>query len=334
MDVGLFLGTQHPEGADVGRAFDDHLVQTRAARDVGFSALWLAQHYLTYPDQFLQTTPLLARLAAEAGEMKIGTNILILPLHNVVDVAEQYATLDVICGGRLIMGVGLGYREVEYQNFGVDKRTRGQLFAEQIDALKLLWETDHASFSGQHVNFQDISIRPRPLQRPRPPIWIGAAADPAVKRAALMGDAWIATSVTTYSAIKEQLGFYHRCREEVGLPRNSQFAKCVELYVAETREKAMEEGGAYIAEKYRAYFSWGMGDNVPGESGKALSLEELARDRFVIGTPEDCIEACRAHRDELGCSHLIVRMNFPGMPQRNVINAIELFGREVLPHLH
>ena len=72
---------------------------------------------------------------------------------------------------------------------------------------------------------------------------------------------------------------------------------------------------------------------VPGESGKALSLEELARDRFVIGTPEDCIEACQAHRDELGCSHLIVRMNFPGMPQRNVINAIELFGREVLPHL-
>ena len=266
--------------------------------------------------------------------MKIGTNILILPLHNVVDVAEQYATLDVICGGRLIMGVGLGYREVEYQNFGVDKRTRGQLFAEQIDALKLLWETDHASFSGQHVNFQDISIRPRPVQRPRPPIWIGAAADPAVKRAALMGDAWIATSVTTYSEIKEHLGFYHRSREEAGLPRNSQFAKCVELYVAETREKAMEEGGAHIAEKYRAYFSWGMGDNVPGESGKALSLEELARDRIVIGTPEDCIEACRAHRDELGCSHLIVRMNFPGMPQRNVINAIELFGREVLPHLN
>ena len=166
MDVGLFLGTQHPEGADVSRALDDHLVQTRAARDVGFSALWLAQHYLTYPDQFLQTTPLLARLAAE------------------------------------------------------------------------------------------------------------------------------------------------------------------------TREKAMEEGGVHIAEKYRAYFSWGMGDNVPGESGKALSLEELARDRFVIGTPEDCIEACRAHRDELGCSHLIVRMNFPGMPQRNVINAIELFGREVLPHLN
>ena len=163
MDVGLFLRTQHPEGADVGRALDDHLVQTRAARDVGFRALWLAQHHLTCPDQFLQTTPLLARLAAE------------------------------------------------------------------------------------------------------------------------------------------------------------------------TREKAMEEGGTHIAEKYRVYFSWGMGDNVPGESGKALSLEELARDRFVIGTPEDCIEA---HRDELGCSHHIVRMNFPGMPQRNVINTIELFEREVPPRLN
>jgi alkanesulfonate monooxygenase SsuD/methylene tetrahydromethanopterin reductase-like flavin-dependent oxidoreductase (luciferase family) len=333
MDVGVFLGTQHPGDADMRRQFEDHLEQTRAIRDAGFDALWLAQHYLTYPDQFFQTTPLLARLAAETGDMTIGTNIFVLPLHRIIDVAEQYATLDIISGGRLIFGAALGYREIEYQHFGVEKKTRGRLFSEQIDALKVLWEEDDACFDGEFIKFENISIRPKPMQRPRPPIWIGAAANPAIKRAALKGEAWIATSVTTFSAIKEQVDFYHQARRDAGLPRNREFAKCVELYVAETREKAFEEGAPYMAKKYKAYYSWGMGKNVPGESGEDLPLEELVKDRFVIGSPEDCIRECLAHRDELGCSHLIVRMNFPGIPQENFLKAIRLFGAEVLPHI-
>jgi alkanesulfonate monooxygenase SsuD/methylene tetrahydromethanopterin reductase-like flavin-dependent oxidoreductase (luciferase family) len=105
--IGVFLGTQHPGDADMRRAFQDHLEQTRALRNEGYDAVWVGQHYLTYPEQFFQTTPLLARLAAEAGDMTIGTNLLLLPLHNPVDVAEQYATLDIVANGRFILGVGL-----------------------------------------------------------------------------------------------------------------------------------------------------------------------------------------------------------------------------------
>ncbi|MBT4934743.1 MAG: LLM class flavin-dependent oxidoreductase [Rhodospirillaceae bacterium] len=333
MDVGVFLGTQHPGEADMRQEFENHLEQTRAIRDAGFDALWLAQHYLTHPDQFFQTTPLLARLAAETGDMKVGTNILVLPLHNIVDIAEQYATLDIITGGRLIVGVALGYREKEYENFGVVKKTRGRLFSEQVDALKLLWEQDDACFEGEFINFEGLSIRPKSLQKPRPPLWIGAAANPGIKRAALKGDAWIATSMTTISAIKEQADYYRQVRKEAGLEPNKGFTKCVELYVAETREKAFEEGAPYLAHKYKAYYSWGMGKNVPGESGEDLSMEELVKDRFVIGSPEDCIKGCQAHRDELGCDHLLVRMNFPGIPQQHVMKAIRLFGEEVLPHI-
>jgi alkanesulfonate monooxygenase SsuD/methylene tetrahydromethanopterin reductase-like flavin-dependent oxidoreductase (luciferase family) len=333
MDVGIFLGTQHPGDVDMRQQFENHLVQTRAIRDAGFDALWLAQHYLTYPDQFFQTTPMLARLAAETGDMKIGTNIFVLPLHNIVDIAEQYATMDIISGGRLIFGVALGYRDIEYQTFGIEKKTRGRLFTEQIDALRTLWEEDEASFEGDFIKFEKLSIRPRPLQKPRPPIWVGAAANPAIKRAALKGEAWIATSVTTFSAIKEQVDYYRQVRKEAGLPKEGCFTKCVELYVAETREKAMDEGAPYMANKYKAYYSWGMGKNVPGESGEDLPLEDLVKDRFVVGSPEDCIRECQAHRDELGCDHLLVRMNFPGMPHENFMKAIKLFGEEVLPHI-
>ncbi|MBB3064252.1 MULTISPECIES: LLM class flavin-dependent oxidoreductase [Limibacillus] len=334
MDVGVFLGTQHLPDANIRQEFENHLVQTRAIRDAGFDALWLAQHYLTYPDQFLQTTPMMARLAAETGDMTLGTNIFVLPLHNIIDVAEQYATLDIITGGKLIFGAALGYRDIEYNNFGVDRKRRAKLFDEQIDALKLLWEEDNATFEGEFVKFENISIRPRPLQRPRPPIWLGAAADPAIKRAAIKGDAWIATSVTQYDAVKEQVGLYHQVRKDAGLPRHPEgITKCVELYCAPTKAEAMEMGAPFMANKYKAYYSWGMGKNVPGVSGEDLPLEELIKGRFVVGDPEECIAECQRHRDELECSHLLVRMNFPGMPLENVLKGIKLFGEEVLPHI-
>jgi len=333
MKIGVFLGTQHPQDVDVRRALQDHLEQTRALRDGGYDAVWVGQHYLTYPDQFFQTTPMLARLAAEAGDMTIGTNLLLLPLYNPVDVAEQYATMDVIADGRLILGVGLGYRQQEYDAFGVERTSRTRRFTESLELLKRLWTEDHVTFEGHFWRVKDASIRPRPLQRPRPPIWIGAAADPAVRRAAVLGDAWISTSLTTYSVIKEQLALYRRARAEAGLPPAAEYARCVELYVAEDRRRAFEESVPYIAAKYRSYYSWGMGKNVPGDSGETRSLEELARDRFVIGTPDDVIRECLRHRDELGVTHLIVRFNFPGMPRASVLNAIRLFGREVMPAL-
>lgn len=331
MKVGVFLGTQHPADTDMRRAFQEHLEQTRALRDAGYDAVWVGQHYLTHPDQFFQPTPLLARLAAEAGEMTIGTNLLLLPLFNPVDVAEQYATMDIIAGGRLVLGVGLGYRQQEYDAFAVDRATRTHRFEEALELLKRLWTEDHVTFEGRFWRVKDVSIRPRPLQRPRPPVWIGAAADPAVARAARLGDAWISTSVTTFSAIKAQVDVYRRARAEAGLPPAAEYAKCVELYVADDRRRAFEESVPYIAAKYRSYYSWGMGKNVPGESGESLALEELARDRFVIGTPDDVIRECLRHRDELRVTHLIVRFNFPGMSQANVLRAIRLFGKEVIP---
>jgi len=333
MKVGLFFGTQHYPDSDMRRKFEEHMEQARVIRDCGYDSLMIAQHYLTHPDQFFQTTPMLARLAAETGDMQIGTNILVLPLHNVVDIAEQYATMDIISGGRLIMGIALGYREAEYEAFGVDKKTRAKRFDEQIEALKLLWEQDDATYEGRFVNFKNISIRPKPLQKPRPPIWIGAAGDPAVKRAALLGDAWLASSVPTVSAVKEQLVMYHKTRADAGLPPAQEFCKCVELYVAETREKAFAEGAPYIMNKYRAYFAWGMGKNVTGESGENLPLDQLVKDRFIVGSPEDCIRDCLQHRDELGVTHLQIRMNFPGMPSEQFIHNLRLFAKEVLPHI-
>ncbi len=332
MEFGVFLGSQYAADEDIYAAFQGLVHQTRVIRDTGYDAIWLGQHFLSAPEQYLQTTPMLGRLAAETGEMKIGTNLLLLPLMNPVDIAEQYATMDVISGGRLILGVGLGYRDEEFNAFQLRRKDRVGRLEEGIEILRRLWTEDDVSFQGRHFTLDGVTIRPRPLQSPRPQIWIGATADPAIKRAARLGDAWIATSMTEWGEMKRQVDLFHETRREAGLTGKVDFAKCVEVFVGDDKESALREAEPYIGAKYAAYYRWGMGDNVPGESGAGIAdFADLTRNRFIVGGVKDVIEDCLYHRDVLGVTHLIVRLNFPGMSAELVERNIRRFGEEVIP---
>ena len=139
MRFGIALSVQHrPDDAQAAR-FAEHLEQVRVARAAGFHSVWASQHYLSDPFTYFQPVPTLARVAAEAEGLTLGTGILLLPLLQPVDVAEQLATLDVIAGGRLIVGVGLGYRDVENRAMQVDPRARVGRFEEALDVLERLW---------------------------------------------------------------------------------------------------------------------------------------------------------------------------------------------------
>jgi alkanesulfonate monooxygenase SsuD/methylene tetrahydromethanopterin reductase-like flavin-dependent oxidoreductase (luciferase family) len=114
MKVGLFINTQFPEGFNLKERVPEMVAQVRAAREAGFASLWFPHHWLTHPMQMLQITPVMSFVAAHAQGMTIGPNILILPPLNPVHVAEEAATLDVLTGGNYILGVGLGYRQPEF----------------------------------------------------------------------------------------------------------------------------------------------------------------------------------------------------------------------------
>ena len=132
MKVGLFINTQFPEGYDVAARVPEMVEQVRVARDAGFKSLWFPHHWLTYPMQMLQITPVMGYLAAHAQGMTIGPNILILPPLNPMHVAEEAATLDVLTGGNYILGIGLGYRQPEFDAFGVplsERSARGSMRA-------------------------------------------------------------------------------------------------------------------------------------------------------------------------------------------------------------
>ncbi len=332
MRFGIHLGSQHLPGDSVVERFKEHVEQVRLLRDLGFDSIWSGQHYLAHPLQFLQTVPLLSRLSAEAGDMSVGSDIVILTVQNPVDIAEQIATLDIMTGGHAIFGVGLGYRDAEFDAFGVDRRQRVSRFEEVLTVVRRLWTEESVTFEGRHFHFKDVRESLKPVQKPHPPIWMGATNDNAIRRAARLADAWILTTHASFPTLRRQIEVYKSALKEFGKPFPKELPRVPELYVAEDDETALRECREYLAHKYKAYVAWGQERDVPKEERLDVPFEELARDRFLIGGPERIIGEIERGHKELGINHWLFRVQWPGMPQKLVLKTMRILGEQVLPY--
>ena len=332
MKIGLYLGTEYTAREPMTARVEALLAQVRLARELGFDSVVAGQHYLSYPLQILQPIPFLGRVAAESGDMAIGTGILLLPLLHPVDVAEQIATLDTLCGGHFIFGVGLGYEQEEFNAFGIDRRTRRGRFEESLEIIKRLWTEDEVNFAGRYYTLEGVRPSHRPLQEPHPPIWIAANNHPAVRRAARDADAWFANPHAVHDTLAEQMAIYRAALDDAGKPVPGDVVVARELYVAKTREAAFREIRSPIERRYQAYLHHGQDAELPAGDRFTGSFEALARDRFIIGDPEDCIREIERYR-ALGFNYLIIDFHFSDLADDLAIRCIELFGREVAPHL-
>ena len=333
MKIGLYLATQFTPDTDVGLRLDDLLAQVRAAKANGFESLWAAHHFLTAPLQMLQPMPVLARLMAEAEGMRIGPNILVLPLLNPVIVAEEAATMDVLSGGRFILGVGLGYRDTEFGNLGIAKKSRVGRFNEAIEVMRKLWIEDKVTYRGRYFQLKDASISLKPKQAGGPPIWVAAVVDPAIRRAATIGDAWLITFYPTLKSLTGQLATYRETRAAAGLPPAAEYPLCRECYVGSDQATAFEDCRAQLEYKYGAYAAWGQDKALPGEESFSVPYEDLARDRFLLGSADDVVKEIKRYDEDLGVNYLVFRMQWPGMPQAKALEQIDRMGRDVIPRL-
>jgi alkanesulfonate monooxygenase SsuD/methylene tetrahydromethanopterin reductase-like flavin-dependent oxidoreductase (luciferase family) len=332
-ELGLLLSSQFPVGENASARFADQLEQVRMARDAGFDAVFASQHYLAHPFQYLHPVPVLSRVLAEAGEMRIGTSIALLALPSPVDVAEQLATLDVISEGRLTVGVGLGYRDVEFDAFGVPADRRLRRFLDNLDVVRRLWSDDDVTFEAEHVRLDHVPVALRPVQRPHPPIWMAGHTDAAIRRAARRGLPWIAAAAhvdDTY--LQHQVKVYRDACQEFG-HQDLDLPMLQELYVAPTQEQALDVVRRSLALKYRAYEQWGQDSVLPGHQSFDRDFEELRQGRFVIGDPQTCVERILTLVETVGPTHLLLRMQWPGMTQHEVLSNMQLFATEVMPAL-
>jgi len=331
--LGVYLNAQHPAADDPARRFAETVEQARLIRSLGFDSIWGGEHHATPGFHYFPLLPMLQRLAAEADGLWVGTNLILLPLHNPIEVAEVGAFLDVITGGRFLLGVGLGYRAEEFAIFGVPMTERVSRLTEGLEIIRRLWTEDHVTHRGRHWQLDDVTIRPRPLQRPRPPILVGSQVPAGIARAARIADGWLVVPVPTVDEFAKQAADFARARSAEGLPPSEHICRLLEVVCAPYEETAIRRAAPFLLEKYAAYLGWGLpGITIDSAAKPDVQLRQLAANRFALGSPAQVVEALlRQH--EAGVTHATMRVSWPGMRQDDILAGIELLGREVLPEV-
>ncbi|MGH7321121.1 MAG: LLM class flavin-dependent oxidoreductase [Candidatus Rokuibacteriota bacterium] len=221
------LGERTASLAEMGRYL-------RRAEALGFEAAVTIDHLLTTPPAYtctwLEPIALLSALAGLTERIRLGTMVLVLPLRNPVYFAKEWATLDVLSGGRSILGVGVGWAEEEFRLMGVPRAERGRRMEEGLELLQALWAGDHVSYQGRMYRVHDVTIEPKPVQKPHPPIWIGGGSQPfeqiygqhvtditpVLRRVARYADAWVPHSSATPDMVRRDWAVIERAAPEFG----------------------------------------------------------------------------------------------------------------------
>lgn len=231
MNIGvIFPQTEFPADPAAIREY------AQTAEALGFSHILAYDHVLganpdrpggwrgpyTHEDPFFDPFVLYSYMTAVTTTIAFVTGILILPQRQTAVVAKQAACLDILCGGRFRLGVGVGWNQVEMASLGQDFHTRGQRIEEQIEVLRRLWTEKLVLFNGRWHHLQDVGIKPLPLQRPIP-IWLGGHADPVLRRVARLGDGWFPNYRTAEQArpsldkLDAYLAEHGRSRADIGI---------------------------------------------------------------------------------------------------------------------
>lgn len=332
--VSLFLTNQQPLGSDQIRALDGQLSLVEEVRNHGWDGVIVGQHHLSDGLTQMQPAPFLGRISAVAGDMSLGVGINLLPLHNPVHVAETYATLDVLSHGRLIFGVGLGYRKVEYAAFGVDPKTKISRLDANLRIVRSLWAGESVTCDYPWCRLVEQQLSLVPVQRPGPPIWMAANSDRAVRRAARLADTWMINPHADFETVERQIGLFESERFAAGrAAKPLELPLMREVFCAPTRADAVAMAGPYLSEKYRTYARWGQDDVLPGNEDFTRPLDKLIENRFILGTPDDCATALLRWKQGYGVNHFVIRTDWAGMPPEVSTQSIRLLSDEVLPLL-
>jgi len=174
MKYGLIIRGQYPEGDDMRQRHKEDLEAARRAEELGYDVVAKGSHYSSYPFQYIQQIPYLAQVAMLAPKLRLLPGVVLLPLHSPLHVAEELASLDVMSDGKLIFGAGIGYREIEFNAFGTTLKSAGPRFEECLTAVKRLWTEDFVSMQASYFKLDGANCTVKPIQKPMPPVWIGA----------------------------------------------------------------------------------------------------------------------------------------------------------------
>jgi alkanesulfonate monooxygenase SsuD/methylene tetrahydromethanopterin reductase-like flavin-dependent oxidoreductase (luciferase family) len=327
INFAVLLDHQFPRHDRLADHLDSLIEITELARELRFDGIFGIHHFLAElrtPQPF----QLLARLIPHSGTMDLGTSVYVSTLSSPAQIAEELATLDQLSKGRVIFGAGVGYREEEFETFGISRSTRGARFVESLEVIRGLWSDDPFTFQGKfhHVNAQRSSVNP--FNNRHIPFWIGANTPKTITRAARIGDAWIASpNVKERWAIGNLKMFLEE--KECVAPGTAATARrpiCRELLIADSNEEARELADRFLKGEYVAYSKYDLEHFVE-------MFDDLMSKSFLIGSPASIAAKIRVLIDG-GFDYFIFRFFWSGMPYSIANESLRRFTSEVLPLVH
>jgi probable F420-dependent oxidoreductase len=337
----MLVNTQDPpDGRNIPRLYPEIFQEAELAEELGFDSLFVPEHHMM-PDGYLSAPAvLLAAIAARTKRIRLGTSILQLPEWHPIHVAEEFAILDNISQGRAILGVGLGLVEPEFKLFGVDIKDAVPLFNEQVRIIRQAWSQEKFSFAGRFFQLEDVSLTPRVVQSPHPPIWIGAMSEPALKRAGRLGMGWISDPLHHINVMKAWADIYRQAAAEHGNPAEVVLIR--DAWVAEDRSEVERVSWPTIRAYHLFYKNLGFFESgrfntewepwVRTISDEEWTFDRVAPNRLIAGEPAEVIDEIHRYRDTVGCEYIILYFRHPTGPDHaQTMKCIELFGKKVLP---
>ena len=340
MDFGIFLLLQSPTAKSHKEIFSRGTDLAKTADKLGFESVWCAEHHFSTYGYLSRPLMFASHLATQTEKIRVGSAVVVLPLHHPLIVAEEIATADLLSNGRLDIGLGRGYQVYEFERLGIKLEESRERFEEAVDILLLAFKGEPFSFNGKHFKFGETSIFPTPVQKPRPPIWVVGQSEESI----------VATAKRGFNLVSGGFG--------VSLERLKEFRKSFDdlLVDAEQKEniRVSTQRAVYVTKdeselpEIIEQARWNMRVTLSlrqglerVEKGHAQAIpfdnepsdEELIDRYFVMGTPATCIEKLSEIRDVMGLDHFNANFWFGNLEHKQVLRSMELFAKEVMPAL-
>ena len=330
------------------RLYEEMLEDACWAEELGFDSIWLTEHHFWYDGYCPSLLEAAAAMAAVTSKIKIGAGVILIALHDPLRVAEGAAVVDNISGGRFQLGVASGYREVEFDGFGVSARERGARVNESLDVMERAWRDEALCYSGRFYRYQDIPVTPKPVQRPIP-IWLGGMAPAVQRRAGRRG-----YNIMPVNPGPGAFKVYAESAREAGHDLSElKMAGVYDLWVDDSDEVRDEiepiirylygeQVGSWLTQRDEA------GDPVRfstplGRPGGQVDLSQWrpirdmwaqgSAQRMTIGTPQTVIqglEQLAAANPEM--NYICARIRWDGLPRTRIRRCMELLAKEVVPY--
>ncbi len=314
-----------------GTFFREALEESVYGEELGFDSVWLEEHHSIRNHYWPSPLMALAGIATRTSRVLLGTDIVVLPFYHPVRAAEDTAVLDIMSGGRAIFGAAIGYRPPEFDLYGVGLDDRGARYVEMLKIIRALWTEERIDYQGRFFQVTG-GIEPRP-ERP-PPIWLGGWGELSLKRAAQLGDAWVPGPTANLEKLLAAQQQYRAALAAAGKdPAAAPTPLTREVVIADSSQRAWELAEKYLMVNYRDEYGGGWKHPLIGseDATPVNQLQALGQDRFIIGSPDECVAKIRRFIDTFGVDHLICRLYFPGMPHDHIMHELELLAAEVIP---